>query len=99
MWLAADSRISPWDASTADPVVRAGETPESHNPPLANVLGPEIELVWSVKDIDRATLDLEKLRKYLSEASLFTACRKHLKEHGPETIKGVWYEEVAEPKK
>jgi len=52
----------PADRSTADPVVKAGEIPIVTNWPLAKVLGPEIELVWSVKDIDRATLDLEKLR-------------------------------------
>jgi hypothetical protein len=89
----------PADRSTADPVATAGETPIVTNSPLAKVLGPEIELVWLVKDIDRATLDLEKLRNYLTDAALFTACRKHLKEHGSEKIKGVWYEEVAQPKK
>jgi hypothetical protein len=89
----------PADQSTGDPVARAGETPIVTNSPLAKVLGPEIELVWSVKDIDRATLDLERVRDYLTEVSLLTACRKHLKEHGPEQIKGVWHERVAQPKR
>jgi hypothetical protein len=89
----------PADRPTGDPVARTGETPIVTNSALAKVLGPEIELVWSVKDIDRETLDLEKLRNYLTAASLFTACRKHLKEQGSEQIKGVWYERVAQPKK
>jgi hypothetical protein len=89
----------PADASPGDAVAIAGETPIVTNSPLAKVLGPDIELVWSVKGIDRATLDLEKLRDYLTEVSLFTACRKHLKERGSEQIKGVWYERVAQPKR
>jgi hypothetical protein len=97
----ASSRKSnfPADRLAADPVVKAGEAPVVTNSPLAKVLGPEIELVWSIKEINRATLDLEKLRNYLTEASLLTACRKHLKEHGSEKIRGVWYKEVAQPKK
>ena len=69
------------------------------NSPLAKVLGSDIELVCSVKAFDRATLELEQLRNYLTEVSLLSACRKHLREHGSEKIMGVWYEEVAQPKK
>ena len=88
----------PADRSTSDPVVKVGEIAIVSKLAIAKVLGPDIELVCSVKAFDRATLDLEKLRNYLTDVSLLTACRKYLKEHGSEQLMGVWYEEVAQPK-
>lgn len=58
----------------------------------------EIQLAWSIEAVDRATLDLEALRSYLTDASLLAACRKHLATNGPHKLGGVSYREVAQPK-
>ncbi len=60
-------------------------------------LHPEIKLAWSIEDFDRATLDLEALRDYLTEAAILAACRKHLADHGPQKLSGAVYQEVAQP--
>jgi hypothetical protein len=66
-------------------------------PSPSPVLGPKITLAWSVESIDRKNLDLEKLRDYLTDACLAAACRRHLAEQGPNTVRGVKYQQVAQP--
>lgn len=70
----------------------------SASPPHSSVLGEKLAVVWEVDSIDRAALDLEKLRSYLTDAALLTACGKHLDEHGPNKIAGVAYHKVAQLK-
>ncbi len=65
--------------------------------PSPHPLHPEIKLAWSIEDFDRATLDLEALRDYLTEAAILAACRKHLADHGPQKLSGAVYREVAQP--
>jgi hypothetical protein len=50
---------------------------------------------WEVDGVDRAALDLEPLRFYLTDAALLAACRKHLEENGPHSLPGASYREVA----
>ncbi len=71
--------------------------PPLHSPTAA-AAHREIMLVWSIESFDRATLDLEALRDYLTEASILAACRKHLADHGPRQLPGAVYREVAQPK-
>ena len=91
--------------------LKQGETPQSAPPtPVGiNISGeaivttalprsPQIKLFWSIEGFDRATLDLEALRNYLTEASILAACRKHLADRGPQKLSGVVYHEVAQPK-
>ena len=59
------------------------------------VLGPNVQLAWEIESIDSTTLDLEKLRNFFTEAELRNACRRRLREYGPEQITGVVYREVA----
>ena len=72
-------------------------TTAPHRSPQSTPLHPEIKLAWSIEDFDRATLDLEALRDYLTEAAILAACRKHLADHGPQKLSGVVYHEVAQP--
>lgn len=55
----------------------------------------EIPLVWVVEGFDREGIDLEALRPFLSDSAIETACRKHLDAHGPNTLHGVRYAQVA----
>ncbi len=79
---------------SGEPVVTAAP----RQAPSAAAAHREIMLVWSIESVDRATLDLEALRDYLTEASILAACRKHLADHGPRPLAGVQYREVAQPK-
>jgi len=56
-----------------------------------------ILLTWHVDTVDRATVDLEALRPFLTEAALLTAARAHLKVNGPRTLPGATYVEKAAP--
>jgi hypothetical protein len=62
------------------------------------VIGENIKLIWDVGSLDRASLDLEQLRNFFTDASLMLACRKHLEDHGPWQLKGVRYHQVARMK-
>lgn len=64
----------------------------AHEAPAA---ASAIRLRWEIAHVDRATLDLEALRMFLTSAALEAACRKHLDENGPNTLPGVTYREVA----
>ncbi|MCC6736906.1 MAG: hypothetical protein IT534_12380 [Bauldia sp.] len=55
-----------------------------------------IPLVWVVDGFDRDAIDLEALRAYLTDAAILAACKKHLEAHGPNTLPGVSYDQVAE---
>lgn len=55
----------------------------------------EIPLEWVVADFDRASVDLESLRPFLTDSAIKNACSKHLAEHGPNKLTGVTYEERA----
>ena len=72
-------------------------TTAPHRSPQSTPLHPEIKLAWSIEDFDRATLDLEALRDYLTKAAILAACRKHLADHGPQKLSGAVYHEVAQP--
>ena len=65
---------------------------------LPTKLGSEIKLLWAVKSVDRATIDLELLRDHFTERSLLSACEKLLDEEGPIVVPGIEYERVAKPK-
>jgi hypothetical protein len=56
-----------------------------------------IMFVRSIECIDRATVDLEKLRNFLSEACLRKACERYHRKAGnkQDVIAGVTYREVA----
>ena len=56
---------------------------------LTNV--PGVALKWEVAGVDRATVDLEKLRPYLTEYALRLAAKAHLDENGPNAVQGVTY--------
>ena len=71
--------------------VKSGQSPR----PAAHA---EIQLVWSVESFDREKLDMEVLRRYLTDAVLLAACRKHLADHGPQKLAGVSYQKVARPR-
>ncbi len=64
-------------------------------PPLEEA---QVELVWSVEGFDRETLDLEALRSYLTETAILLACRRHLADHGPHSLPGASYRQIAQPK-
>jgi hypothetical protein len=88
----------PKESMKPAPVVGIGAgSPIVTSSHLAAVLGPEIKLVWSVEGVDRATLNLEILRDFLTDACLLGACRKHLAAKGPNQIAGVVYKETAQP--
>ena len=59
---------------------------------LTNV--PGVALKWEVASVDRATLDLEKLRPYLTEYALKLAAKAHLDENGPNALQGVTYNQT-----
>ena len=58
----------------------------------------KIQLVWSVESFDREKLDMEVLRRYLTDAAILAACRKHLADYGPQKLAGVSYHETARPR-
>lgn len=60
-------------------------------------LGSDIKLLWSVKSVDRSTVDLEILRDHFTEKALLLACQKLLTEQGPINIPGIEYERIAKP--
>ena len=55
---------------------------------------PNVELIWQAKDFNREDLDLEKLRLFLTDYAIKLAINAHIKEHGPNQIDGVSYEQV-----
>jgi hypothetical protein len=68
--------------------------------PVLSVRHPEpsdIPLVWTVERFDRAALDLEALRPFLTKTAILGACRKHLEMRGPNLLAGVTYAQVAAP--
>ena len=73
-------------------------TAKSYQSPQLTPPHEEIQLAWSIEGFDRAKLDLEALRNYLTDAAILAACRKHLAGHGPHKLLGVSYCEVAQPK-
>lgn len=76
-----------------------GEVLAAATPPAAPRTAPaaDIPLTWHVDAVDRATVDLEALRPFLTEAALLTAARAHLKANGPHTLPGATYVEKAAP--
>ena len=71
----------------------------SHKLQHSSILGDDLTIAWAVESFDRAKLDLEKLRQYLTDACLLAACGRHLNDHGPDKISGVAYHKVAKPSK
>lgn len=55
---------------------------------------PNVQLVWQAKEFDIQSLNLEKLRPYLTEYAIKVAINAHIKDHGPNQIEGVKYEQV-----
>ena len=55
---------------------------------------PNVQLVWQVKEFEINVLDLEKLRPHLTEYAIKLAINSHIKDHGPNQIDGVIYEQV-----
>jgi hypothetical protein len=55
----------------------------------------EIPMVWEVAAVDRDSLDLEQLRPLFTDGELMLAAKRHLKEKGPHTLRGVTYEQRA----
>lgn len=71
------------------PVVEAS----SGSPPREAV--PDIALLWEVDRLDRRAIDFVALGRFFTDASILAACRKHLDAHGPHTMPGVVYRQVA----
>ncbi|MCU0242835.1 MAG: hypothetical protein MUF51_10480 [Vicinamibacteria bacterium] len=100
---AAQARGSPQHvAPTPETVMinrETGEVLAAATPPAAPRTAPAavITLTWHVDTVDRATVDLEALRPFLTEAALLTAARAHLKANGPHTLPGATYVEKAAP--
>ena len=63
--------------------------------PSAVQAAAAIPLRWEVAGFDRARLDVEALRIFLTDAALLAACRKHLEENGPHRLDGATYRQVA----
>ena len=90
------------------PIIQAtsGESIISANPPrsfriqeLENNLEeepeiPSVPLVWQVRDYDINRLDIEKLRNHFSESAIKNAIKSHIKQHGPNQITGVEYDQT-----
>lgn len=55
---------------------------------------PNVKMVWQVKSFDRAGLDIEKLRPYLTDHSIKMAINSYIKDIGPNSIDGVEFEQV-----
>jgi hypothetical protein len=91
---------SPVPTSTPVAIDTSGEiiaTAELRLPSQSGSQHAEIRLTWEIEGYDRAGLNLEALRKYLTDAAILAACRKHLADHGPHKLDGVVYREVAQP--
>jgi hypothetical protein len=54
-----------------------------------------IPTAWEVVGLNRASVDLETLRPYLTDAALMTAAKAHLKANGPHRLSGASYAEQA----
>lgn len=76
-----------------------GEVLAALTPPAVPRAAPAaaIPLTWHIDTVDRATVDLEALRPFLTDAALLTAARAHLKANGPHTLPGATYVEKAAP--
>lgn len=55
-----------------------------------------IPMAWEVGAVDRARIDLEALRPFLTDAALLAAARAHLKAHGPHALPGAAYADRAQ---
>lgn len=98
---AAQARASPQHVAPSPETViinrETGEVLAAAIPPAApsTARTAAIPLTWHVDTVDRATVDLEALRPFLSEAALQTAARAHLQANGPHTLPGATYVEKA----
>lgn len=54
-----------------------------------------IPLTWRVSQVDRDNVDLEALRPFISESAILNAARAHMREHGPNVLRGVTYTQEA----
>ncbi|MCW1918338.1 hypothetical protein NX862_06210 [Rhodobacter sp. KR11] len=54
-----------------------------------------VQLQWAVDRIDRAEIELEALRPYLTDAALLHAVKAHLKANGPNALTGATYVQQA----
>lgn len=54
-----------------------------------------IPLTWRVSQVDRDHVDLEALRPLITETALLNAARAHMREHGPNVLRGVTYTQEA----
>lgn len=55
-----------------------------------------IPLTWRVSQVDRDDVDLEALRPFISETAVLNAARAHMREHGPNVLRGVTYTQEAD---
>jgi hypothetical protein len=100
---AAQARVFPQHADpTPETVIinrETGEVLAAAVPPGAprTARAAAIPLTWHVDTVNRATVDLEALRPFLSESALQTAARAHLQANGPHTLPGATYVEKAAP--
>jgi len=63
----------------------------SASPPAAASQIPDEVLVWEVKAVNRAALDLETLRDLFTDRELDTVIQRHLRKAGPNALRGVTY--------
>lgn len=63
----------------------------SASPPATTSHIPDKVLVWEIKAVNRAALDLETLRDLFTERELDTVIQRHLRKAGPNALRGVTY--------
>lgn len=54
-----------------------------------------IPLTWRVSQIDHDNVDLEALHPFISETAILNAACGHMREHGPNVLRGVKYTQEA----
>jgi len=90
-----ENQIEIGHASSGEPIVTMA-TPASPIVPIIEEEPevPDVQLIWQAKEFDIQSLNLEKLRPYFSEYAVKSAINAHVKDHGPNQIEGVKYEQV-----
>ncbi len=84
---------------SGEPIVTVNANHKADVPEVEKVPAvPDVPMVWQVKEFDIDSLDLEKLRHYLTERGITLAINAHIKIHGPHQIDGVIYQQVVKKK-
>ncbi len=54
-----------------------------------------VESEWNLVAVDQDAIDIEALRPYFTSHQLLLAARKHMQDHGPNSLEGATYEKRA----